>query len=908
MRWSIRVKLTLIFLFFVVITIFLVLYAYRVSENALEKRIGQGLQRQASIMINQIDSMLFERYRNIQNWASNEIMVDVLTGDDTGRISEFLATMKKEYGLYSDLIYADNAGKVIAASHPRLLGRNVYDEGWFQRVLAEKEIQSQGPRRSEFIGGYACTFAAPARTSVLLKKSKSLNAQGRESQNLLETLAAWKPESLGVLAAFLDWSEVINLVNSTPILEEDEQNEEAYAILMGQDGLALTQPYFDHQAVMFHANLFDLNLRAAKEAQKGLTGYTLEKGRYGENDFIGFAASKGYRDFQGFGWSVLVFQRTTTALAPIRMLQIQIIGFGTLFAILLIVVSIAVSRGMTQPLEKLVDMTKAVARHDFSGTVEVKSRDEIGALASSFNDMIQDLKKAETDLMVARDYADNIVRSTIDALFVTDNEGKILRCNPAVTNLLGFEEAELLNQPISYLIEEPFNPKNNIPALVREKRVFSAEMDYRTKDGKIIPMLVSATPMKNPAGQDEGIVVVAKDVTDFRDLEHQFQRAQKMDAVGRLAGGIAHDFNNMLTVINGYSEKIIRKIGMEDPRGGEVGQILKAGKRAAGLVRQLLTFSRRQIIKPTVVNFNELLLSMHKMLRHMMGENIEVVALPSDGLWPVKIDPGQFEQVLANLAVNARDAMPEGGKFVMKTENIIVSEAVANQKPGMKAGEYMLLTCQDTGTGMSEDIRSRIFEPFFTTKEQGKGTGLGLATCYGMVKQAGGYIDVESEIGKGTAFKIYLPKSAGDIKSLSEVEGPAELPRGQETILVVEDEDLVRDLAVSVLQEQGYTVMVACNGSEALQFVNERRKAGIDLILTDVVMPKIGGRELVEKISAIYPGIKVLFMSGYVDDETVHTSAVNAKIAFLPKPITPSALAIKVRNVLDGKESAFDEI
>jgi two-component system, cell cycle sensor histidine kinase and response regulator CckA len=332
-----------------------------------------------------------------------------------------------------------------------------------------------------------------------------------------------------------------------------------------------------------------------------------------------------------------------------------------------------------------------------------------------------------------------------------------------------------------------------------------------------------------------------------------------------------------------------------------LGQILKAGKRAAGLVRQLLTFSRRQIIKPTVINFNELMLSMHKMLRHMLGENIEVVALPVENLWSVQLDPGQFEQVIANLAVNARDAMSAGGKFVMKTENMVVDESYASTRPGMRPGEYVLFSCQDTGSGMSEEVKKRIFEPFFTTKGPGKGTGLGLATCYGMVKQAGGYIEVESELGKGTVFKIYLPRVFGQVTSLEEVGGPEALPKGSETIFLVEDEILVRDLIVSVLKNQGYQILTASNGSEALYLMEEWPNQKIDLLLTDIVMPKMGGRELAERMSKIRPGIKILFMSGYIDDETIHSSVMEASVAFLPKPITPSALAFKVREVLDGK-------
>jgi CheY-like chemotaxis protein len=372
-----------------------------------------------------------------------------------------------------------------------------------------------------------------------------------------------------------------------------------------------------------------------------------------------------------------------------------------------------------------------------------------------------------------------------------------------------------------------------------------------------------------------------------------------MEAVGRLAGGVAHDFNNLLTVIKGYSELMLEQTTPGGPLRAEVEEVKKAADRAASLTRQLLAFSRQQVLAPRILDLNAAVGNMEQMLRRLLGEDIELSTALGEKLGQVKADPGQVEQVIMNLAVNSRDAMSRGGKLTIETGNAVLDESYMREHGGVKPGRYVMLAVSDTGTGMDEETRSRIFEPFFTTKEMGKGTGLGLSTVYGIVKQSEGYIWVYSEARRGTTFKVYLPRvdeSAEDSQKLAAAAGTGD--RGTETILLVEDEDGVRALVKQVLSRQGYTVIETRHAKEALEEY-ERRAGPIPLLLTDVVLPQMSGRELAERLKAAHPEIKVLYMSGYTDDAVLRHGVIGQETAFLQKPFTTASLARKVREVLD---------
>jgi nitrogen-specific signal transduction histidine kinase/CheY-like chemotaxis protein len=389
------------------------------------------------------------------------------------------------------------------------------------------------------------------------------------------------------------------------------------------------------------------------------------------------------------------------------------------------------------------------------------------------------------------------------------------------------------------------------------------------------------------------------DVTDHKKLESRLVQSRVMEAVVRLAGGIAHDFNNLLTAINGYSDLLLKQMDKDHPMRREAEEIRKAGERAASLTRQLLAFSRRQILQPKVLELNAVVSRIDDMLRRLIGEDVTLQASFGENLWRVKADPGQIEQVLMNLAVNSRDAMPGGGKLTIETRNMEYSEALPLGTGEMPPGAYVMLSVSDTGYGMDEATLSRIFEPFYTTKEKGKGTGLGLAMVYGIVKQSGGYILVDSKEGKGTTFRIYFPRTKEEARpSAPEISSSAP-STGKETVLVVEDQDEVRNLVEEILGMQGYTVLKASNGDEALQLGKSRKKP-IHLLLTDMVMPGMNGKELAERMQKMSPGMKVILMSGYAEEGLIQWGTIMQGMDFLKKPFRVETLIQKVRKVLDA--------
>lgn len=431
--------------------------------------------------------------------------------------------------------------------------------------------------------------------------------------------------------------------------------------------------------------------------------------------------------------------------------------------------------------------------------------------------------------------------------------------------------------------------------------VWRGRLVNRKKDGSLFHEDATISSVRDSAGVVTSYIAVKRDVTASIALEAQFLQAQKMEAVGRLAGGVAHDFNNILSVILSYAEMVGGDLKPNEPLRADIEEIKTAALRGAGLTRQLLAFSRQQVLQPKVFSLNESLAATEKMLGRLLGADIDVTMLPRPGLWNVLADPGQVEQILMNLAVNARDAMSHGGKLTVETANVNLDESYASTHRDVQPGSYIELAVSDTGSGMNKETLARIFEPFFTTKERGKGTGLGLATVFGIVKQSGGHIFVYSEPGEGTTFKVYLPRvgsAVADPHPSLEPEA-ADSYRGSATILLVEDEDQLRTVARNILRRQGYVVLDAPNGGEAL-LICEQHKANIDLLFTDVVLPRMSGRQLAERLAPLRPAMRVLYMSGYTDDAILQHGIIDSGVAFLQKPFTPTSLTRKVREVLSG--------
>jgi PAS domain S-box-containing protein len=480
-----------------------------------------------------------------------------------------------------------------------------------------------------------------------------------------------------------------------------------------------------------------------------------------------------------------------------------------------------------------------------------------------------------------------LAESGIIGITVSDASGRILEANDAFLRMVGCSREELLAGEVVW---ELLAPARRHEAMGTR----AWEGEYRRADGRRIPVLVAVAPLEH--GEN---ISIALDLTERKRLEDQFRQAQKMEAVGRLAGGIAHDFNNVLSVILSYAELIAAELDPDEPLRADAEEIRVAARRATDLTRQLLAFSRQQVLEPKVLSLNGRVLGMEKMLRRLLGADVELTLLPEPNLWNIEADPGQIEQVLMNLAVNARDAMPQGGKLTIQTANVTLDEGYAALHHDVKPGQYAMLAVSDTGIGIDAETQARMFEPFFTTKGQGKGTGLGLATVFGIVKQSGGHIWVYSEPGSGATFKLYFPRVTGAETTLSEPPPPESL-RGDETILLVDDDAQVRALARTILRRNGYTVLEAANGGEAL-LICEQHGARIDLLLTDVVLPFMGGRMIADRLRSLRPEMKVLFMSGYTDDAILQHGILDSGVAYLQKPLTPASLTRKVREVLEAK-------
>jgi PAS domain S-box-containing protein len=537
--------------------------------------------------------------------------------------------------------------------------------------------------------------------------------------------------------------------------------------------------------------------------------------------------------------------------------------------------------------------------------------DEKGQI-SGIRCTIQDItehKQSEEALRQSEERYRTILENIEDGYYEVDLPGNFTFFNDSLCRMLGYSRDELIGMGNDRYTDQE-NRKKLFQAFNRVYRtgepVKGFDWEVIRKDGRKLYGEVSVSLIRSSTGEPVGFRGIARDITERKRaekemaaLQEQLTQSQKMEAVGRLAGGIAHDFNNLLTVIKGYTQLSLLDLKENNPLWENIQEIQKATERAANLTRQLLAFSRRQILDPKVLDLNSLLRDTEKMLRRMIGEDIELVTRLSEGLGKVKIDPGQIEQVVLNLAVNARDAMPSGGKLTIETANAQSDEGYALTHLGLTPGHYVRLSVSDTGVGMSREVQEKAFDPFFTTKEKGKGTGLGLSTVHGIVTQSGGKIWVYSDPGHGTTFKIYFPTIEGELDTLDGRNEPDSSPRGSETVLLVEDESSVRDLANRLLKQQGYRVLEAANGEEALRLAQETVGERIHLLLTDVVLPQMSGKELADQLKTFRPDLKVLYTSGYTDFAVVHHGVLNSGTHFLQKPFSLKTLSQKVREALD---------
>jgi two-component system cell cycle sensor histidine kinase/response regulator CckA len=540
--------------------------------------------------------------------------------------------------------------------------------------------------------------------------------------------------------------------------------------------------------------------------------------------------------------------------------------------------------------QKIISWKNALLKDD-NGNI-------VSTLSSGLD--ITEWKLTETELRASEEKYRSFFEEDLTGDYISTPEGRLLICNPAFLRIFGFmslEEAQ--KTPLTRLYRTPDERSEFLDQLRKEKKLENIELELRRMDGKPVYVIQNVSGFFDKDNNLIQIKGYLYDITSHKKMEEQFWQAQKMEAVGRLAGGVAHDFNNMLSVISGYSELLTRKLPEDSPMRREVSMIKQASEKAEALTRHLLAFSRRQIMRPINLNLNDLIDELQMMLERLIGEDIRLIMKTGNNIGNVKADPGQIEQALMNMAVNARDAMPDGGTLTIETANVDLTEGVVHKRVTMQPGAYVLLTVSDTGIGMNQETQANIFEPFFTTKEKGKGTGLGLSTVYGVVKQSGGYIWVYSEPGHGTTFKIYLPRVAEQADQLPVAEQAPEKLDGTETVLLVEDDEGVRGVCEAILTEHGYKVIAAQNGEEALKVFNRNRGA-IDLLVTDVVMPGISGPELAGQTKPFRNNMRVLYVSGYAEDAIVHHGKLDPGISFLQKPFSPNDLLLKVREVLDA--------
>jgi two-component system, cell cycle sensor histidine kinase and response regulator CckA len=493
----------------------------------------------------------------------------------------------------------------------------------------------------------------------------------------------------------------------------------------------------------------------------------------------------------------------------------------------------------------------------------------------------------------------SLIQRAVYGLYRSSVEGKFLDVNPALISMLAYDSMEevLALDPKRDVFLNPEEQSRLMSEFRRKGLLDNIEVKWKRKDGSPITVRLSGRAVTTPEEPDEVLEIIAEDVTERRVLEDQFRQAQKMEAVGRLAGGVAHDFNNLLMVIGGYSEVLLEQLDAGSVLHQKAAAIQQAADRATTLTRQLLAFSRKQLLELKVVDVNTIVSDMERLLRPLIGENVELTTKLSASLGRTRADAGQLEQVIMNLVVNAKDAMPNGGKISIQTANVTLHDSLRREHTFIHPGPYVMLSVADTGLGMDKETQSRMFEPFFTTKEKGKGTGLGLSTVYGIVKQSGGYIFAQSELGHGTAFRIYLPQVEDAAETLGQAKAISSESGGSETVLLVEDEESVRQLVRETLESKGYKVLEAENGELGLRLA-EGHNGTIHMVITDVVMPGISGRDLAKRLIEARPKIKVLYLSGYTEDAIVHPGVLETGTAFLQKPFTLQTLSRKVREVL----------
>ncbi|TAL11840.1 MAG: PAS domain S-box protein [Nitrospirae bacterium] len=806
-------------------------------KNRLIATTGESLALAAADIADKLDRILYEHYRHIQAMAH----VPVFQGRDQAAMASYLQQLKKDYPRYMWVGSTDKTGRIVASTDLGSVGKDWSGRRWFRNVHDWGGVDAQDAQVVEESGG----------VPVVLFTAPLTGPQG-QFLGIVTTMVG-----LPVLEDVFDWT-----VRAFQI-QRGEEGRLEWQFLTRDGDVILDFPLRQEGKV----NLRELGVLSALFAGSAQPGYVEEEHRRRHVAVVtGYAQTEGYGMFTGLHWGVLVRMDRSAILAPIqRVLLILGLAGALVFIPMLGFLSWATRR----------------------------------------------VKLEWTHTQEREEWLSTTLSSIGDAVIATDERGRVTFMNPVAQSLTGWrlEDAKgrALNHVFAIVNEATQQPAEDpVTKVIREGTIvgLANHTVLIAKDGSQRPIDDSGAPIRNARGDVIGVILVFRDISETKQrekelqyTEEQLRQSQKMEAVGKLAGGIAHDFNNLLTAITGYSDLLLGHVPPDSLARRNVEEIRKAALRAGSLTHQLLAFSRRQVLAPKVLDLNAVVTNLEPLLRRLIGEDIELSSAPSPILGRVLADPGQIEQIILNLVVNARDAMPRGGRLTIETANVELDEAYASQHVTVQPGRYVMLAVSDTGVGMDAATQLRIFEPFFTTKEPGKGTGLGLSTVYGIVKQSGGYIWVYSEPRRGATFKIYLPRSEGTPEVLEPVVAPAKAFVSTETILLVEDDEAVRELVRGILEEKGYAVLVACRSEEAFK-LNGQHEGPIHLLLSDVVMPTMSGPELAERLKSSRPRMKVLYMSGYTDDAVVRLGVLTEGTPFLQKPFTPNALLHKVHEVL----------
>ena len=691
-------------------------------------------------------------------------------------------------------------------------------------------------------------------------------------------------------------------------------------LILGQTGLGHTGEAY----LVDKSNVFVSGARLGKEDfRRGVHSPGIEAAIKGRSGFGAYPNYRGVPVLGAYRWmdelelALLAEISQEEAYTPAWRLVWLIAGLGSVLALLLGLGVFFLARRIARPILAISQAASQVASGDLSARAPIITKDEVGDLARSFNQMtgrldklyqgleekVHQLEQVEAALRESERYYRDFFENDLTGDFVADGEGLIRSYNPALVRILGLDPAGEPEPPkLARFLSGGETWEGFLKALSREGRLDYHQMVMQRRDGRTVIVVANFIAEYDGGGLKE-IKGYLFDDTKRLELEEQLRHSQKMEALGRLAGGVAHDFNNLMTAVTGYSDLALAKLEKGHPLRAGIEQIAKAGERAASLTRQLLVFSRRQVLQTGIVDLNAIVIETEKMIRRLVGENIEIVTSLDPELGPVEADEGQIQQVIMNLVINARDAMPEGGLLTIETRNN--HSATVPDQMGGDSGEpgFVRVSVADTGVGMDPEIQSRVFDPFFTTKEQGKGTGLGLATVHGVIEQSGGRVIIDSEPGCGSTFHVILPRAQGRAETDQVRTASPRASANQETILLVEDEDAVREMTSEVLTLSGFKVIAAPDGQEALK-ISRSRGREVSLVLTDVVMPGLSGPELVRELRRERPGLKVLFISGYTDKELWVGQLEEEGTAFMSKPFKPAELTAAIRELLDQKGPA----